>query len=151
MSEFILVKGNNGVDYVHYNDPQPIYTKHIHWLGHGKVGRVEYRGLPATPENIFALQQGHDKKTEKGHWYHALVRHGLPGKCGYYPVPLLFATESERKRIAAERGIAPPNESWVAFKREEILSYYGLQSATLWERLISLFAWVKRPITPIAG
>ncbi|MNO12927.1 hypothetical protein D3C76_25450 [compost metagenome] len=44
-----------------------------------------------------------------------LVRHGNPvtGRCGYYPLGLLFATPDHRERIARKSNKRPPAEGWV--------------------------------------
>lgn len=44
-----------------------------------------------------------------------LVRHGDPesGRCGYYPVWLLLASETTRARQAYKRSKQPPSENWV--------------------------------------
>lgn len=51
-----------------------------------------------------------------------LVRHGDPrsGRCGYYPVTLLFTDQSKRSEIAAKLDKRPPSETWVERTRNAL-------------------------------
>lgn len=58
-----------------------------------------------------------------------LVRHGNPsnGRCGYYPLQLLFTTPDYREYVAQKSRKRPPSENWVQRMREE-LEHAGLKA-----------------------
>ncbi len=49
-----------------------------------------------------------------------LVRHGDPrtGRCGYYPLTLIYSDTSKRIEIAEKHARRPPNEDWVHRTRQ---------------------------------
>lgn len=60
-------------------------------------------------------------------WF-GCVRHGNPrtGKCGYYPLPLLFGALADRLQAATEQGKRPPAERWVRHVRGKVETNLGL-------------------------
>ena len=122
MTTFITVHANN-VDYRHEESEFPLFEKNIVRREDDSVEIIEYLAVKPTPEMMNVIRDGIDGFNNQG-WYHLLVRHGVAGKCGYYPVPLLFSSEQRRNKIAADRGTEPPRKAWVEQKRELIRNTY---------------------------
>lgn len=145
MNKFYCTLGNNGVEYRHQESEELVFTKTITWAGHGKVKAIDYCALENTEEFRKILLDGIYKKVDHPTWKRALVRHGYGIQCGYYPVPLLFATEAERRETAERRGTKPPSESWVHFKREQLIAHYNLSARpSLLERIYNLFSFSRQ-------
>jgi len=59
-------------------------------------------------------------------FYNALVRRGKPGMFHYYPLPLIFASEEERRIAADVLHKRPPPERWARRRRESVIEAFEL-------------------------
>lgn len=92
-----------------------------------QVESFTYKKLEDSPEWIAALRTAISNGKFEQMTYFTLVRHGEPWKKGgYYPIPLLFSTETIRMTSAEGAGKLPPPNRWVRRKRNEVLKVLGL-------------------------
>ena len=124
MSRYTGIVGNNNVEYRHEESDLPLFTKNVTRNADGSVRTISYTAVQPTPEIIQAIKDGVEGYTN-GIWYHLLVRHGFPGKCGYYPLPLLFSDEARREKLARDRGTEPPKQSWIDNRRNAVIETYS--------------------------
>lgn len=92
-----------------------------------QVEAFTYKKLEDSPEWVAALKAAISSGKFEHMTYFSLVRHGQPWKKGgYYPLPLLFSSESIRRASAEQMGKLPPPNRWVKRKRNEVLKVLGL-------------------------
>src|SRR5690606_14238255 len=116
-----------GGDYAHETGSVPVFIKYTLSDELTATKTTIYKGLEYSKENVEFIREGIDG--EKNHIFSvALVRHGHPGNCGYYPLALLFATKEKRRDGASNPNRTPPSQEWVAGKRKQVEDYYGLRS-----------------------
>lgn len=79
------------------------------------VGEVEHIHYETLDNNLDALED--IQKALRGEdsiaFHHALVRRGVPNGWKYYPLPLVYASESERVIAAEQFGNRPPPGRWI--------------------------------------
>ena len=149
MSKIYCTVAENGIEYRYEETDSPIFVKKISWLAHKKPKVIEYLGVENSPEVRKCLEESIFKgKVNDAFFYRALVKHGHGTRCGFYPLPLIFATERERNKVAADRGVRPPSEAWVMAKRQEVMNYYGLnEKSSILKRLFEFFGSKNSLIT----
>lgn len=135
MAKIYCNVAENGIEYRYEETDCPIFVKKIQWRSHQNPKVIEYLGVLNDDKVRQSLKAGIYQK-ESDHFFHrALVKHGHGVRCGFYPLPLIFATKELRELVAKERGIEPPNENWVTAKQKEIIQYYELEKKTFGAKL----------------
>lgn len=140
MTKIYCSVAESGIEYRYEETDTPIFVKKITWLAHQKPKMIEYLGVEKNiqvQEDLKSFLSGESTS----HFFHrALVRHGHGIHCGYYPLPLIFASKEAREAAAFGRGIRPPSENWVMAKRKEVMDYYGLnEKKPMLKRLFEFF------------
>lgn len=82
---------------------------------------IRYVELDGDIEKLKAVQRGINGDTEGNDtFYYALIRRRTPIGWKYYPLPLVYASESERILAAQAINSTPPPERWIRRRRTAI-------------------------------
>ena len=103
----IVQKCENGVEIHH----PPIGTLFV--LAKRDENKRVYRAV--------TLQKGETVKDHRD-FKRLLIRSGRPGQFNYYPVPMLYMTQDERRESAAKRGRTNPSPRWIKQQLDRINS-----------------------------
>lgn len=103
----IVQKCENGVEIHH----PPIGTLFI--LAERTDTLRSYRAVTLKPGQ---------KLTARSDYKRLLIRSGRPGQFNYYPVPMLYMTQEERRESASKRGRTNPSPRWIKQQQDRITS-----------------------------
>lgn len=129
-SDKSFVKLNNG-NTIEHDEDGTVFVRNIapqkedHNRTHTHYVNIEKLALEGTTM-IDLIKKGIETGVWEGRSRHTLVRSGQPGCYRYFPVPLLFESDSDIRRASNAAGLHTHPDGWYKYRRNLVSSLVGL-------------------------